>query len=325
MRKKISLHDLMTELFDVPAPPFVSNTKVAAKPTTIRPSPQVANFYEFHANRLGISMQDMISLTITAVANASSHPVETEFQLAVSRFKHIFEAHNIPQIHAKHVIDSYDDEITFPLAALANEKILLENFTPSVKQSISRIFGVREDWLSGTGKQSTIANPIISRDYAYSVFKDLTTPVKLNNIAMKNHSLLLVKSESDLGLDIDGKEYPFEVLLFITYEWQLDKHMSFNTLTLAGAFPLANQEARICLQALLVCVGKLTNPLICNGASYSQESIIAVKNGLLPADCFKKGFPSLWDTRTLFPDDNNADVNLLVSLLMDSSQYKSDK
>jgi len=314
-RRKISLNQLVEQLFNVPVPPIQNDNNLEIKPTTIRPDAKTAHFFTYHADRLGISMQDMMALALNAVVSATSSPVRTELQLAVDRFKHVFEAHRIPQIHAKQIIDSYGQN-RFPLGGLTNDKIMLENYTPSVKEALSQIFGIRKDWLSGTDDQAISADPIYSRDYAYSVWHQLKYPVQLNGISIGSRSLLLVKSENDKGLDINGRSVPFEVFLFTMLEWQVDKHMRFKTFHLNGIFPLSNKEARICLEALLKSAKEMEGTLNFQGASYSQEVITGIKLGLMPADCLEDGFPTLWDPNLLLLEEDDSEVDMLVELLI---------
>ena len=95
-RKKISLNQLVEQLFNVPVPSLsAQQNQGEIKPTTIRPDAKTAHFFSYHADRLNISMQDMMALALNAVVSATQTPVRTEFQLAVDRFKHIFEAHRL--------------------------------------------------------------------------------------------------------------------------------------------------------------------------------------------------------------------------------------
>jgi hypothetical protein len=317
-RRKISLNQLVEQLFNVPVPGIPSQQENGdIKPTTIRPDAKTSHFFGYHAERLNISMQDMMSLALNAVAAATHSPVLTEFQLAVDRFKHIFEAHRVPQIHAKQIIDSYGSN-KFPLGGMTNDTILLENYTPTVKEALSQIFGVRTDWLSGTGDHAIVADPIYSRDYAYSIWNQLRQPKILKGIDIKNRSLLLVKADNDRGLDHDGHELPYEILLFTVVEYIVDVHMRFKTYHLNGIFPMANKEARIGLQALLIASNGLENDLALQGATYSQDAIIGIKLGLLPVDCFDDGFPTLWDPIKNLCLNTGSEVEMLVDLLRSS-------
>jgi hypothetical protein len=256
----------------------------------------------------------MMALALNAVAAATHSPVLTEFQLAVDRFKHIFEAHRVPQIHAKHIIDSYGSN-KFPLGGMTNDSILLENYTPTVKEALSQIFGVRTDWLSGTGDHAIVADPIYSRDYAYSIWRNLKHPQILKGLEINNRSLLLVKADNDRGINQDGIELPNEILLFTVVEYVVDAHMRFKTYHLNGIFPLANKEARIGLQSLLLATTDLQNGLNVHGATYSQDVIIGIKLGLLPVDCFVDGFPTLWDPFKSLCSATGTEVDMLVDLL----------
>lgn len=317
-RKKISLNQLVEQLFNVPVPSLsAQQNQGEIKPTTIRPDAKTAHFFSYHADRLNISMQDMMALALNAVVSATQTPVRTEFQLAVDRFKHIFEAHRIPQIHAKQIIDSYGQN-KFPLGGMTNDQILLEQYTPAVKEALSQIFGVRKDWLSGTGDHAIVADPIYSRDYAYAVWHQLKYPAALKGLSIQDRSLFLVKAENDRGLNIDDTQFPFEILLFTVVEYVVDEHMRFKTYHLNGIFPLANKEARIGLQALLVSAKELEGSLNIQGATYSQDAITGIKLGLLPADCFDDGFPTLWDPVKTLSSDCGSEVEMLVDLLMSS-------
>lgn len=315
-RRKIGLNQLVEHLFNVPVPPLSSRKPGEAKPTTIRPDANAVHFYEFHAKRLGLSMQDMMALALNAVAAATSKPIKTEFELVIDRFKHLFQAHNIPQIHAKHVIDSCGN--SFPLGGMTNNDILLENYTPSVKQALSDIFGVRIDWLSGTADAATGVEPIYSRDYAYPIWNRLKSPLKLNGIELISRSLLTVTSENDNGMEIDGVVLPFDVLLFTVHEWKVDAHMKFKTFHLNGIFAMANKEARTCLQALLISASKLDSTIRLTGASYSQEAITNMKLGLLPVDSFEDGFPTLWDPSKRLLSSIDSETEILADLLTSS-------
>ena len=117
-RKNVRLNSLIDELFNVKAPPMPPGVKTEeAKATTIRPSAEIAHFFQYHADRLDISMQDMMMLSLKAVAQGSMRETEQTFQLIVDRFKTLFEVHKVPQIHAKFVIDACE-EVIFPLGCL---------------------------------------------------------------------------------------------------------------------------------------------------------------------------------------------------------------
>jgi hypothetical protein len=314
-RRKISLNQLIEQLFNVPVPGLPTQQEQSEiKPTTIRPDAKTSHFFGYHAERLNISMQDMMALALNAVAAATQSPVLTEFQLAVDRFKHIFEAHRVPQIHAKQIIDSYGSN-KFPLGGMTNDAILLENYTPAVKEALSQIFGVRPDWLSGTGDHAIVADPIYSRDYAYAIWHNLRHPQILKGLEIKNRSLLLVKADIDRGIIQDGLELPNEILLFTVVEYVVDAHMRFKTYHLNGIFPLANKEARIGLQSLLLGVNEIHNGLSVHGATYSQDAIIGIKLGLLPVDCFDDGFPTLWDPFKSLCSSTGTEVEMLIDLL----------
>lgn len=316
-RRKISLNELVGNLFNVPVPPMQSGNPDEAKPTTIRPDARAVHFYEYHAQRLGgLSMQDMMALALNAVAAATSTPIKTEFELVVDRFKHIFQAHGIPQIHAKHIIDSLGN--CFPLGGMTNNDILLENYSPSVKQALADIFGVRTDWLSGTADAATGVEPIYSRDYAYPIWNKLRAPLELTGVKLLSRSLLAVTSESDNGMEIEGQSYPFDVLLFTVHEWQVDAHMKFKTFHFNGIFSMANKEARTCLQALLIAVNNLDDSIQLIGASYSQDAITNMKLGLLPVDSFENGFPSLWNPIGRLAKNVDSETEMLSELLLSS-------
>jgi len=314
-KTKISLNQLVGQLFQASVPPFKSKGSKDIKPTTIRPDANTAHFFKCHADSLGISMQDMMALTLNAVVATTTKPVRNELQLAVDRFRHIFEAHRIPQLHVKQIIDSYSDN-SFPLGGLTNDLIFLENYSPSVQKALSDIFGVQESWLSGTGERVISIDPIYSRDYAFTISHQLKHPVQLKDITITNRSLLLVKSEADLGLYESDINIPFEVLFLTVIERQVDDYMRFKTFHLNGIFPLANTEARICLEALLKTVKEMEGSLGFQGASYPKDVITGIKHGLLPVDCFANNFPTLWDPSSLFPTKDNSKVNKLVEQLI---------
>ncbi|MFA0809533.1 hypothetical protein [Microbulbifer epialgicus] len=318
VRKKVSLNQLVEQLFNVPVPPNPSeggNYEAKPTPTTIRPNAKAAHFYSYHAKRLNISMQDMMSLTLNAVASATQEPVMTELQLAVDRFKYLFEAHRVPQIHVKQIIDSYGQN-NFPLGGMSNDKILLEQYTPALKEALSKIFGVRTDWLSGIGNNPIIADPIYSRDYAFSVWNQLNHPVKLSGMSIDNRTLLLVKADNDPGLHVDDLDYPFEILLFNINEYVVDDHMRFKTYHLNGIFPLSNKEARIGLQSILFSLRRCDSSLNIQGAIYSQDVIINIKLGLLPADSISSNFPTLWDAENTLGSNCEPDIQMLSDLLI---------
>lgn len=317
-KKRINLNQLVGQLFNTPVPPMPEGSSDKdAKPTTIRPNARTAHFFAYHAERLGLSMQDVIALTMNAIVFETESPARTELQLAVDRFKHIFEAHRIPQIHAKHIIDSFQQN-NFPLGCMTNDKMLLEQYKPTVKEALSQIFGVRTDWLSGTGNRAIVADPIYSRDYAYSVWHRVNHPVNLKGITVSDRRLLFVKSDADICLDTDGKNLPIEVLLFSLVEYSVDKWVHFKTYHLNGIFPLANIEARICLQALLSSAqDAATGELGISGVAYGQDVITGIKLGLLPADCFGDGFPTLWDPESLL-EEGNPEADMASKLLCTS-------
>tara|TARA_R110002072_G_scaffold303138_1_gene495410 strand:+ start:21094 stop:22062 length:969 start_codon:yes stop_codon:yes gene_type:complete len=318
-RRNISFNQLVEQLFNTPVPPISSDRNKEIKPTTIRPDANTVHFFSYHAARLGISMQDMMALALNAVVFSTSSPAKTELQLAVDRFKFIFDAHKVPQIHVKRIIDSFGQN-RFPLGGMTNDKIFLENYSPSVKEAISLIFGVRKEWLSGTDDRAVIPDPIYSRDYAYSVWRQLKNPSALNGIDIDNRSLLFVKSENISINDLcaTGTNLPSEVILISVIQWKVDSHMRFKTYHLNGIFPLDNKEARICLEALLDSAKELNEELNLVGVSYNHEVIHGIKLGHLPADCINDGFPSIWDPKTLLLDEDNSEVKMLTELLLTS-------
>jgi len=319
-RQKIKLNELLNNLFglDVPSLPTGTN-KEEIKPSTFRLNSITNYFFSYHADQLGISLQDMVSMVLTAVAKATNSPVLTEFELAIDRFKHIFEAHGIPQIHAKHIIDSHNEN-KFPLGAMTNDTILLENYTPAVKDALGHIFGVRRGWLSGTNERATIADPIYSRDVAYKICQHLEHPINLKDICTPDSDLVLIISDNDRIHGDTNNDMPNEVMLFTCVEYVLDKHMRFRTYRLCGIFAFANIEAKICLQAVVQYALQRSVPLNVKGQAYSQDIVTRLKLGYLPADCFSNGHPTDWDIHSIVPQVGvDSEVDMLCELIKASN------
>lgn len=295
-----TLHQLMDELFNSSTPSLLDKDNSKPAPTTIRPSADAVHFFTYHAKRLSISMQDMIALTLNAIATSSTTPAKNEMQLSCDRFKFLFEAHKIPQIHAKSVVEAHANK-PFPLGALTNDSILLEHYSLAIKDSLSKIFGVSKGWLDGVDLNAICIEPIYSRDYAYHIYKKLTDHEKLDGIEISSMNMLLVISENDQGLNSSSGK-PYEIAMFASPVYVVDQHLTLTTYHLMGLFAPANIESKICLQALLM--GASNKNISIQGMMYDQEVVQRLKKGILPASCFKDGLPHIWDHSVLEVEDD---------------------
>lgn len=317
-RKNIRLNTLIDELFLVqcpPLPPGVDKNEV--KQTTIRPTAEVVHFYQYHAERLGISMQEMLMLSLQAVAHGSMRATEQTFQLVIDRFKMLFEAHRVPQIHAKSVIDA-SGEIVFPIGALTNDQMLLENFTPGLKESLQRVFHVRGAWLDGEEDNAVLADPIYSRDHAFSVWEAACQPWSLKGIELLSKEMLFIRSNRQLSVMVEeGARAPAlpELLIYIVRNIKLDRHMEFKTYELTGIYPTSNKEARACVTALLNVGTAAESRVTCRGISVGHDDFSAMKSGRLPALCLNKGFPTAWDISSLPVGQDDVGAETLTDLL----------
>ena len=314
-RRTIKSNTLIDELFLVPVPPMPIGAKEKeAKPTTIRPDAQTAHYFQYHAERLNISMQDMIALTLNAVAHSTIQPATQTFQLVIDRFKLLFEAHKVPQIHVKSIIESAG-EVQFNIGSLTNDELLLNGYSGSIKRVLESVFHVRSAWLDGVEDNAVISDPVYSRAHAFSVWESISAPWPFQGISLSSQTMLAVESDRTSLLDNEA-EKPFpEVLLFTVRDIYLDRHMGFKTYELNGIFPTSNIEARACLQALLT-IG-LSQPEKVNvmGISIDHDGFSAMKSGRLPALCLDRGFPTMWDVKNLISDENVTGSDNLADLL----------
>lgn len=317
-RKNIRLNSLIDELFNVQVPPISPGVdKDEVKPTTIRPSADIVHFFQYHAQRLDISMQDMMMLGLKAVAQSSLRETEQIFQLIIDRFKTIFEAHKVPQIHAKSVIDA-SGEVNFPIGALTNDGILLENFTPALKQSLQQIFHVRGAWLDGIEDNALLADPIYSRDHAFSVWESLSQPFAMKGINLLSQELLVIKSNRQSNItsgEVESCKVSAELLIYIVRNIRLDRHMDFKTYELTGIYPTSNVEARACVEALVTVANSSASSVSSQGIAVPHDDYSAMKSGRMPALCLNKGFPTSWDLSGLIASDKTTGSETLSDLL----------
>jgi len=313
-KHKISLNQLLSSLFFSPIPTRLEEHNASAnKRKSLSLDDETNYFFEQHRKKLGISMQDMLELSLRALAQSTTSPTKTAFTLAVDRFKHLFEAHNIPQIHAKPIIDAGCDNTNFPLGGMTNDEILLENYSPSVKQTLSELFGVELDWLSGNSEHAIIPEPIFSRDIAYNVCTDLRHPKQLRNIQTASQDLILVTSDRCIYSAQDNNRHLMEVLLFRQTEYSFARYVKFKTFHLCGFFSLANEEARIGLQALLLHA-QHSESISIKPLVFSNESVSLLKRGQLPATAFQVSLPSDWHIDTFLPQPSNDAIELSEKL-----------
>lgn len=304
-----TLHALIEEVFNSSTPPLLNKDSNKPAPTTIRPSAEALHFFSYHAKRLSISVNDVIALTLNAVATSSTAPAKNEMQLSCDRFKFIFEAHKVPQIHAKRVVEAHGNK-TFPLGALTNDVILLEHYSTAVKDSLSKIFGVSKGWLDGVDLSAISVEPIYSRDYAFHLYKKLTDYELLNGLEISSVNMLLVLSENDHGLNSPSGK-PYEIAMFANPVYTIDQHLTLNTYHLMGLFAPANIESKICLQTLLMAASNINIKI--QGLIFDQEVLQDLKKGVLPASCFKAGLPRFWDYSSMeIEDDIKEEVLSLV-------------
>ena len=319
-RKRSFSHDtLMGALFTSPVPQSIRDMENAGLDdtefqTTIRFSKKTAAFFSYRAKQCGdISMQAMVSQTLNAIVASTIEHDKTILQVICERFKYIFEAHRIPPLHIKQVVDSlYNNNL--PLGALTNDEILKDNYTPGLKQAICDTFGVRGQWLDASEDYATNSEPVYSKNFAYEICRDLTNPPPFDGIKLTRQSLRLITSERDMGLNsLQGT--PEEVIVFIVKEFSIDAQLQFRTYHPKGLYLLSNQDPRSALLATLKLAKE--KGIDTFGASYSQDTITKLKQGKLPAECFKSSDPSIWNVSSILviQDQEANDVEMQLDLL----------
>lgn len=149
---KLSIANLLTTLLQsIPEKPVRSHQQDKEEesgrriPTTIRLEPDVKEFIERYASNMGLSIQDFISMTLSAVMRASEHKQLGELDLMISRFFDLFQAYGVKTADIPLLLP----EGTLTRADLEHRDRVLNALNSPVIQGVSSLFRVRQDWLKG--------------------------------------------------------------------------------------------------------------------------------------------------------------------------------
>lgn len=315
MKKDITVTKVLSTLFLNPIPPIVNDIDTSSedigKGTTIRLSPRAKQFYTYHAKRLTISHQAVITLILEAVMTASTEPFKSGIGMVVERFKILFEEHEIPPIYIKSIIDAFTGR-NFPVGALSNNEILASVLDSSYFDSLSQLFGVGVPWLDGRNIEPVQLTPIIHRDWSFEPVHH-AQQLTLNDDFFVTHELSLIVSESADPTLLADKAFGERIttiipILTTNYTISGSRQFSFVTYRVEGLVPWLNTEARIGLKAVIKYAE--INDIHVLGKTYSHDVFAGLMVGLLPATLLSTEIPTTW--------------NAISTILMDANTDKAD-
>jgi len=333
MKKNLTMSHLFATLFTDPAPPIIDNpdgTKKAdsGEATTIRPNHRTRQFYDYHANRLGISMQAMMSMTLEAVMASSVEPFSNDINLSLERFKLLFREHGIAPIYINKILDAYLNESgkKFPMGAVTNDEILLSVLDTEYLMALSDIFGVSIDWLDGRDLIPSKLLPIIHRDWSFSTKKKIITPVNSSVMRESHHINIVVPESGDPNMHegFGNKANTLIPILSTTYSLgEGSKTFRFITHRVQGVIPWHNDDARIGLKALVEYCKR--NSIDMSGLVHSHDVVASLMFGNLAIEALEKETPSYWSIDEYIThdkrksDEDDLDVSDVLKRLSSSN------
>lgn len=148
MSKKLSIKDRIAILFSgVPSTPALTEKELEqpARGITIRFMPDVRNFLDHQADHVGCSIQDLVSMTMTSVMKATENPMASELELMCSRFRQLFQMHEINTFDIPNMIKSGN----LTPSQLMDDKALLDALSSDIVNEVSDMFNISVGWVKG--------------------------------------------------------------------------------------------------------------------------------------------------------------------------------
>lgn len=308
MIKNLSASSLLANIFNdhTPSTPKTDTKRVVQ--TTIRINQEVDFFTSYHSLRLGISKQDLLSLILQGVVNASTNLELSTFEIIFDRFKRIISQHKIPQIHTSFLISKVSSN-SFSLGAISNIERFIDDFQPSTKKSVTEFFHLNPEWLSGGNTAPCSVPPIHSRDLSFEIIRKIKHSNKIEGFDNLERTILAVK-----GTDTTPSGMPSELILYKVNRWLLDKDCSFSTYQPLGLFQLLSREAEISINAVLKTAINDLN-IYTSGIAVSNTIFNNLKSGTLLAEAVDIGFPTLFDINSIIKKGDDEDVNFVQNLI----------
>ncbi|QFT57149.1 hypothetical protein [Microbulbifer sp. THAF38] len=146
---KLSLFDILARLGSsaptkVDLPPIDPTEGRVTQ--SVRFPPKVRQWINAHAEHLGVSVQDFISLTMKGVMETTSSPQTDELDTMVMRFFLLFESHGI----ATADIPNFLPPNSITRSELRDTNKIIDLMDGPVFEHLQKLFGIERDWLKGS-------------------------------------------------------------------------------------------------------------------------------------------------------------------------------
>lgn len=201
----------------VPRVPEIDPEESQRKGTTIRLEPKVRKFFEMHSEQLGISIQEMVAMTLRGVMTATEEPQATELELMADRFINLFQSHGV----AVADIPALLPPGSLARSDLLSREVLVDRLHDDLLESVATTFHVELEWLKGQE-----ASPVRSTGTWYKNVGGFARhlaelsreceSIRVLFVAERGLSFEALKAASSEGGDSTGNELDIGVVVEIT-------------------------------------------------------------------------------------------------------------
>ncbi len=215
----LSLSKLIANLIKQPdKEEYISLPDEEIKPTTIRLDPAVRRFCNDQSEKLGLSIQAFISMTLKGVMLESTNPVQTTFQLMYDRFFELFSEHHI----ALSDIPSVLSQSNITRSMLADKNRVIDFLSDDFINTLKDKFNVSPSWLKGVKDASVSINHI---EWYKNIDQYCSYIIKLKSEGLNPHLMFIKSAITDLSSTEHADHGNNEVMPIIRTERKyLDNH-----------------------------------------------------------------------------------------------------
>lgn len=124
---------------------FAEGKKTVSPPVTIRFRPASREFVNQVANRLGISVSELVNVIVEGVMTETTAPRKATVNRVYERFWHLMDRHglDVPQVA------TLLSELNIGMSVLENRERTLDHLTLPVLEQLASWFCVQSGWLAG--------------------------------------------------------------------------------------------------------------------------------------------------------------------------------
>lgn len=148
-KSNLSISSLLSRLINSPSPKLEIPADAGDKKlnTTLRLEPAVKAFIEAEADKLGISVQEFLAMTLRAIMVATHAPAQSELELMLERFTELFSVHGVAAADIPKLAPG------LARSDLLDTTKMVDRLDDPVLNAVADLFMVDVDWLKGVRDQ----------------------------------------------------------------------------------------------------------------------------------------------------------------------------